>query len=364
MDVSSAAPLTFGAAQNGSEPFFGQFDEITFYDRALSQEELREILFAFGSGKCKDGDFVAPSVTITSPADGDALRGVVNFTSNVVDPDSDDLTVQFLVDGMQLGSDQTMGPGSFVEVLDTSTYPDGMHTLTVQATDAGMNSDSESIEVFFDNTPPVLSIFTPADMSAVSGLFWFRADAEDPASGLTSVTMSVDGAAPNDFDDSVVYGVPETAAVRRNSRVNTHEIMGASLLLEVTAVDDAGNCSTDQVMVTIDRSGGRARRGEGEPTDDVTVIFDDALLVVDPRGPVIGMLPVRDPGGRGKLVLRIGDEDVPVLARHALTGRRAMLLLAFDRDALLSAVHRSGERPPFRAELLAEGGGVGSFRMR
>jgi hypothetical protein len=74
----------------------------------------------------------APSVALTSPADGAHVHEVVTLTADA--NDADGITqVDFLVNGTVVGTDRT---APFSAQFDTTTVPDGPVTVAARATDA------------------------------------------------------------------------------------------------------------------------------------------------------------------------------------------------------------------------------------
>ena len=93
-------------------------------------------------------DQTAPTVVLTSPASGAIVSGSVNVAASASD-DVGVARVRFLLDGAQLGSDDTNGP--YAMVWNTTTAADGPHTLVALAFDDAGNSASSSIPVNVSN---------------------------------------------------------------------------------------------------------------------------------------------------------------------------------------------------------------------
>ena len=98
-----------------------------------------------------DVDTDGPTVSVSSP--GETLGGYVNFTSMVTEQsDVDDSTVEILV-GQDSNSVVDLGTLNDAEDIDTTTYPDGTHTLRVTANDdaAPDNTASDTASFTLDN---------------------------------------------------------------------------------------------------------------------------------------------------------------------------------------------------------------------
>jgi Concanavalin A-like lectin/glucanases superfamily/Domain of unknown function (DUF1929)/Bacterial Ig domain len=83
------------------------------------------------------GDTTAPTVSLTAPASGASLTGTTTITANAADAVGV-TSVQFRLDGADLGAADTAAPYSYA--WDTTTVPDGPHTLTAIARDASGNA--------------------------------------------------------------------------------------------------------------------------------------------------------------------------------------------------------------------------------
>ena len=105
-----------------------------------------------------------PSVSITAPANAATLSGAVTVTANATDSAAI-ANVQFQLDGANLSSAVT-GVGPLYSLSwDTTTAPNGSHTLTAVATDTWGNTASSRISVTVNN-PPVISAVTAGSISS------------------------------------------------------------------------------------------------------------------------------------------------------------------------------------------------------
>ncbi|MEZ4867702.1 MAG: DUF4082 domain-containing protein [Caldilineaceae bacterium] len=108
-----------------------------------------------------DGE--APIVTVTAPANGATVEGAVIVSANA----SDNIGVagvQFMVDGVNWGAEDTTAPYSVS--WTTTAYTNGPHTLTAVARDATGNlGTSAPVAVTINNpvdtTPPTVTSVTP-----------------------------------------------------------------------------------------------------------------------------------------------------------------------------------------------------------
>jgi Bacterial Ig domain len=107
-------------------------------------------------------DTVAPTVSITSPANGAAVSGSIVVAAAASD-DRGVAGVRFKVDGANLGNEDTNAPYSVTR--NTTAVPNGPHVLTATARDAAGNSTTATLTVNVAN-PQVLY---PASHRTVSG---------------------------------------------------------------------------------------------------------------------------------------------------------------------------------------------------
>ena len=95
------------------------------------------------------GDTTPPVVGITSPAAG-TVAGTLNMLATATD-NVGVVGVQFMVDGVSLGSEIATAP--YGVTWDTTTVTDGPHTIAVVARDAASNTATTSVVVTVRNTP-------------------------------------------------------------------------------------------------------------------------------------------------------------------------------------------------------------------
>src|SRR6267378_2098735 len=186
-------------------------------------------------------DTTPPTVSITSPASGASVSGTISVTASASD-NVGVVGVQFLLDGVNAGAEDTTSPYSVS--WNTTTASNASHTLTAVARDAAGNRTTSApvtVTVFNDTTAPTVSITSPASGATVSGTITVTASASDNV-GVAGVQFQLDG----------VNGVEVTAAPYSVSW-NTTTASNASHTLTAVARDAAGNRSTSApVTVTVD----------------------------------------------------------------------------------------------------------------
>jgi hypothetical protein len=191
-------------------------------------------------------DTEPPSVTVTSPT------GVVSGTVVATATASDNVGVggvQFEVDGISLGAEDTQAP--YQVTWNTTTWSAGPHQLTARARDqAGNVRTSEVVSVVVDNTdstPPSVGLTSPGNGATVSGTITLAASVSDNV-GVARVQFLVDDA-PLAAEDTVA---PYSVAWTTTSAANGPHTVSAR------AWDIAGNVATSSpVSVTVSNSTGQ-----------------------------------------------------------------------------------------------------------
>ena len=110
-------------------------------------------------------DNAPPTVTITTPGAGTSVSGAVTVTAAAAD-NAGVAGVRFLVDGVQVGAEDTVAPYSIG--WDTTTVADGSYTLTAIARDAAGNTTTAAgVTVTVSQVPPTATRIEETDLSIV-----------------------------------------------------------------------------------------------------------------------------------------------------------------------------------------------------
>lgn len=219
------------------------------------------LLFAGGAvaapGAGKGGKSTKPTVSIALPSSGSTASGTVNVSGSASDSSTSLSSVGISVDGgaYRLAS----GTASWSFPLDTTSYPDGTHTITAQATDSRGNTAVTTETVTFSNppastttpppppdtTPPSVSIFAPVAGSTVSGTSSVSGSASDNV-GVSTVQVSVDGGAYQTAQGTSGW----------NYSIDTTTLANGSHTLTARATDTSGNVSTASESITVQNLAG------------------------------------------------------------------------------------------------------------
>ena len=187
-------------------------------------------------------DNTPPTVSMTAPANGATVAGTSVTVSATASDNVAVMGVQFQLDGVNLGAEDTASPFSIT--WNTTGVANGTHTLSAIARDGAANTATSSVSVTVNNdlTAPTVSMTAPADASTVSGsAVTVSATAGDNV-GVAGVQFLLDGAA---------VGAEVTTAPYSMTWNSTSVVNGAHTLA-ARARDAAGNQTTStSVNVTV-----------------------------------------------------------------------------------------------------------------
>src|SRR5206468_1264742 len=176
-------------------------------------------------------DTTPPAVSMTAPAAGATVAGTITVAASATD-NVGVVGVQFKLDGANLGAEVTAAPYSvsWTSTLGTS----GAHSLTAIARDAAVNTaTAAAVSVTVDNSPPTVSISSPAPGATVSGTI-LVSNAHSDNLAVVGVQFKLDGG---------TLGAEVTVAPYAVSW-NTTLVPNGTHSLTAVARDAAGNTST------------------------------------------------------------------------------------------------------------------------
>lgn len=163
------------------------------------------VVIGSGGGDGGSDDTTAPTISITSPADGDTVSGTITVTADASD-DTGVSQVDFYLDGTLVASD-TSSPYEWD--WDTTGVADGSHSLDATATDAAGNAGSAAtVGVTVDNSGS-----TGGDITLSATGYKVR--------GVQHVDLTWDGATSTDID---VYRDGSVVATTANDGAYTDNI--------------------------------------------------------------------------------------------------------------------------------------------
>jgi peptidoglycan hydrolase-like protein with peptidoglycan-binding domain/lysophospholipase L1-like esterase len=214
-----------------------------------------------------DTENSAPVVSFTSPANGAIVSGSSVEISASVSDASAITGVQFSVDSVNVGLEDTSSPYSIT--WDSTSVADGSHTIGASATDVYNNIGTSSITVTVDNTGPIISnILVTPDSDTEVTVTWTTNEASDSLI---------------DYGTTSSYGLTETSA----SLVTSHSLQITGLTVatdyhfKISSTDANGNLSesTDQTFSTF--------TGEFDDLDNRYAIHGTKRLLSSHTGPLV-----------------------------------------------------------------------------
>jgi hypothetical protein len=105
-------------------------------------------------------DTTPPTVTLTSPASGATVSGILTISANASDQGTGVTRVQFFVDGALVGEDTT---APYAIAWNTSSKPNGTYPFSAIAFDgAGHGATSGNLNATISNSGPVSDTMPPA----------------------------------------------------------------------------------------------------------------------------------------------------------------------------------------------------------
>jgi len=286
--VPTHAPAVIGHhGGTCSERSAAAIDELEFYERALSPEEIQEIFAAGSAGKCE-----LPPIFPPPPSKPDLVDESDRGSSNTDDITNDstptfvgtaqpDSTVELFANGSSLGTTQADATGAWSL---TTTLTQGVHTITATATDVAGNVSDPSLPltVTIDITgPTIMATRTPGP----NPLGWnntdvtVRFDCADALSGLAGsppdpTTVSTEGA------NQAVTGTCQDVAGNSAEFTTEINIDKTPPTISASASPPPNGNGWNNTDVTVSFAGSDGLSGVDTVTDPVTVTAEGAGLVV------------------------------------------------------------------------------------
>ena len=151
-----------------------------------------------------------PTVSVTAPAANATVSGTTTVTANATD-NVGVTGVQFLLDGANLGAEDTTSPYSVS--WDSTTATNATHTITARARDAATNqATSATVTVTVNNSAPPAGLRVGYPFSAGSGTTIADVSTNGTTGTATSPTWTTSGR----FGNAITFN-GTTSRVRSNS---------------------------------------------------------------------------------------------------------------------------------------------------
>jgi hypothetical protein len=272
-------------------------------------------------------DTTAPAVAVSAPANGATVSLTITVTANA----SDNVSVagvQFLLDGVALGAEDTASP--FSTSWNTRTASNGTHTLTARARDgAGNVTTSAAVTVTVSNTAATGLIAaygfnagsgtSTADATGtghtgtLSGPTWTTAGKNGNALSFDGVNDYVSVADANDLD--LTTGMTLEAWVRPAALANWNTVLmkqgSASTLAYTLYANDGSPWPAVTVRIgTNDQSATGASQLPLNTWTHLAGTYDGTALRLYVNGVQVGSRPQTGSMLTSTLSLRIGGNAV------------------------------------------------------
>ena len=181
-------------------------------------------------------DTTAPTVSVISPAANATVSGTITLAATASD-NVGVAGVRFLVDGTQVGSEDTSLP--YQTSLNTAGLSVGIHTVTAIARDAAGNTTTSAAVAFAvaDTTAPTVAVTAPVAGATVSATTTVSAQASDNVA-VVGVKFLVDGTQVGSEVTAAPFQFP----------LNTTTLANGSHNLTAVARDAAGNTRTSAAV--------------------------------------------------------------------------------------------------------------------
>src|SRR5437867_789820 len=169
VDVGNVTSYTLSGLLDGQVYYFAA----TAYNLSLAESGFsNEVSKAIA-------DVTPPTVSMAAPANGATVWGTAVTVSASASDNIGVAGVQFKLDGVNLGGEDTVAPYSIS--WNTTLTTSGTHSLTVVARDAaGNTATAAAVSVTVDNTPPLISTVSASSISSTGALItWVTNEASD-----------------------------------------------------------------------------------------------------------------------------------------------------------------------------------------
>ena len=211
---------------------------------ATTGGRVRRTTFALTVTADTGADTVAPTVALSAPANNAFVAGTAVAVSATASDNAAVAGVQFLLDGANLGSEDTTAPYSVT--WNTTTASNGSHVLSSRARDtSGNTATAASVNVVVDNQAPTsVVIASPADGATIAGTVNISATAQDDVA-VAGVRFQIDG----------VNTGPEVNTAPFTTSVDTTTLPNGTHALTAIARDTSNNTATSApVSVTVNNA--------------------------------------------------------------------------------------------------------------
>ncbi|WP_136526869.1 Ig-like domain-containing protein [Geomonas ferrireducens] len=218
------------ATISGLDPANSYYFAVTAYNSSGAESVYSNIVSV--------PETLPPTVSITSPANNDAVSGTVSVTASATD-NAGIARVQFLVNGVPV-FETAKAPYSFA--WNVASLAKGSYDLAARAVDISGNeavSKAVTVSVPGDVISPTVSLVTPSPATAVGGTVSISASAKDDV-GVARLELYLDGT-------SVYSGAQNSVSFDFNSTLAAN----GSHIVSARAYDAAGNIGSASATFSV-----------------------------------------------------------------------------------------------------------------
>jgi aryl-phospho-beta-D-glucosidase BglC (GH1 family) len=176
---------------------------------------------------------IAPTIAISAPTNNATVSGTTSVSATTTG--SGILGVQFVLDGANLGSEDTTSPYSMS--WNTTSVSNGTHALKARIRTSSTTIESAVVNVNVQNTitAPTIAISAPTNNATVSGTT--TVSATTTGSGILGVQFVLDGANLGSEDTTSPYSVSwNTTSVSNGTHALKARIRTSSTTIESAVV--------------------------------------------------------------------------------------------------------------------------------
>src|SRR5437867_6188985 len=257
-------------------------------------------------------DTTPPAVSLTAPANGVTVSGTAVTVSASASDNVGVVGVQFKLDGVNLGAEDTVAPYSVS--WNTTLAASGTHSLTAVARDAaGNTATAAAVGVTVDNTTPVISTVTASSISSAGALItWATNEAGDSqvdygpttaygsstplnASLLTAHAVTLSGLLASTTYHYRVKSHDAAGNLVTSSDFTSPTLVGAPTITSFTPT--SGPVGTNVTISGTNFTGATVVMFNGVSAAPFSVTSATAIQDTVPTGATTGPLSVTTPGG-------------------------------------------------------------------
>jgi hypothetical protein len=210
---ASGTPISFTLSVDGGSPVFSTSGTATTASFGWNSNSVPDgahtlnLMVQDGAGRTANAVLHVtvftpgpPAIQITSPAEGATVNGTITVAASLITGGGTaPFTWTVKVDNTTQIFTSAGSARSISFAWNTTTVPDGPHTLNVSVQDSTGATASAVRNITVQQPPPsTIKVFITqpgADGATVSGTTWFTIWIENAAAGNRTFTMSVDGTA-------------------------------------------------------------------------------------------------------------------------------------------------------------------------